>query len=71
MILLLCYQWLFFEYQKKLEKRHNLSLISAKFDRSTIAQMEYVISIAKRCNYARTHYKDPRNRGIKCTKPIF
>ncbi len=33
--------------------------------------MEYVISIAKRYNHARTHYKDPRNRGIKGAKPMF
>ena len=36
-----------------------------------IAQMEYVISIAKRYNHARTHYKDPRNRGIKGAKPVL
>ena len=33
--------------------------------------MEYVISIAKRYNHARTHYKDPRNRGIKGAKPVL
>ena len=33
--------------------------------------MEYVISIAKRYNHARTHYKDPRNRGIKGAKSIL
>ena len=33
--------------------------------------MEYVISIAKRYNHARTHYKDPRNRGIKGAKPVI
>lgn len=36
-----------------------------------IAQMEYIISIAKRYNHARTHYKDPRNRGIKGAKPVL
>lgn len=36
-----------------------------------IAQMEYVISIAKRYNHARTHYKDPRNRGSKGAKPVL
>ncbi len=36
-----------------------------------IAQMEYVISIAKRYNHARTHYKDPRNRGVKGAKPVL
>ncbi|MDE1770431.1 MAG: hypothetical protein KGI28_07775 [Thaumarchaeota archaeon] len=33
--------------------------------------MEYVISIAKRYNHARTHYRDPRNRGIKGAKPVL
>ena len=33
--------------------------------------MEYVISIAKRYNHARTHYKDPRNRGIKGAKRVL
>ena len=33
--------------------------------------MEYVISIAKRYNHAKTHYKDPRNRGIKGAKPVL
>ena len=33
--------------------------------------MEYVISIAKRYNHARTHYKDPRNRGINGAKPVL
>jgi len=33
--------------------------------------MEYVISIAKRYNHARTHYADPRNRGIKGAKPVL
>ena len=33
--------------------------------------MEYVISIAKRFNHARTHYKDPRNRGIKGAKRVL
>ena len=33
--------------------------------------MEYVISIAKRYNHARTHYKDPRNRGIKRAKRVL
>ena len=33
--------------------------------------MEYVISIAKRYNHARTHYRDPRNRGVKGTKPVL
>ncbi len=33
--------------------------------------MEYVISIAKRYNHARTHYRDPRNRGIKGAKPVI
>ena len=33
--------------------------------------MEYVISIAKRYNHARTHYKDPRNRGIKGGKRVL
>ena len=33
--------------------------------------MERVISIAKRYNHARTHYKDPRNRGIKDAKPVL
>ena len=33
--------------------------------------MEYVISIAKRFNHARTHYKDPRNRGINGAKPVL
>jgi len=32
--------------------------------------MEYVISIAKRYNHARTHYRDPRNRGIKGAKRV-
>ena len=36
-----------------------------------IAQMEYVISIAKKYNHAKTHYKDPRNRGSKGAKPVF
>ena len=36
-----------------------------------IAQLEYVISIAKRYNHARTHYKNPRNRGSKGAKPIL
>ena len=36
-----------------------------------IAQMEYVISIAKRYNHAKTHYKDPRNRGIKGAKSVL
>jgi hypothetical protein len=36
-----------------------------------IAHMIYVISIAKRYNHARTHYKDPRNRGIKGAKPVL
>ena len=36
-----------------------------------IAQIEYVISIAKRYNHARTHYKDPRNRGVKGAKPVL
>lgn len=36
-----------------------------------IAQKEYVISIAKRYNHARTHYRDPRNRGIKGAKPVL
>jgi len=33
--------------------------------------MEYVISIAKRYNHARTHYRDPRNRGIKGAKRVL
>jgi len=33
--------------------------------------MEYVISIAKRYNHARTHYRDPRNRGINGAKPVL
>ncbi|MDG7050798.1 MAG: hypothetical protein JRZ94_06315 [Nitrososphaerota archaeon] len=33
--------------------------------------MEYVISIAKRYNHARTHYKDPRNRGAKGAKSVL
>lgn len=33
--------------------------------------MEYIISIAKRYNHARTHYRDPRNRGIKGAKPVL
>src|SRR5207253_9189198 len=33
--------------------------------------MEYVISIAKRYNHARTHYKDPRNRGIRGAKRVL
>lgn len=33
--------------------------------------MEYVISIAKRYNHARTHYKDPRNRGVKGAKSVL
>ena len=33
--------------------------------------MEYVISIAKRYNHARTHYKDPRNRGSKGAKRVL
>ncbi len=33
--------------------------------------MEYVISIAKRYNHARTHYRDPHNRGIKGAKPVL
>lgn len=33
--------------------------------------MEYVISIAKRYNHARTHYKDPRNRGTKGAKSVL
>ena len=33
--------------------------------------MEYVISIAKRYNHARTHYKDPRNRGVKGAKRVL
>ena len=33
--------------------------------------MEYVISIAKRYNHARTHYKDPRNRGAKGAKRVL
>lgn len=33
--------------------------------------MEYVISIAKRYNHAKTHYKDPRNRGIKGAKSVL
>lgn len=33
--------------------------------------MEYVISIARRYNHARTHYKDPRNRGIRGAKRIL
>ena len=33
--------------------------------------MEYIISIAKRYNHARTHYKDPRNRGIKGAKRVL
>ena len=36
-----------------------------------IAQKEYVISIAKRYNHARTHYRDPRNRGSKGAKPVL
>lgn len=33
--------------------------------------MEYVISIAKRYNHARTHYVDPRNRGTRGAKPVL
>ena len=33
--------------------------------------MEYVISIAKRYNHARTHYRDPRNRGVKGAKRVL
>ncbi len=33
--------------------------------------MEYVISIAKRYNHARTHYKDPRNRGVNGAKRVL
>jgi len=33
--------------------------------------MEYVISIAKRFNHAKTHYEDPRNRGIKGAKRVL
>ena len=33
--------------------------------------MEYIISIAKRYNHARTHYKDPRNRGVRGAKPVL
>ena len=33
--------------------------------------MEYVISIAKRYNHARTHYKDPRNRGVRGAKRVL
>ncbi len=33
--------------------------------------MEYVISIAKRYNHTRTHYRDPRNRGIKAAKRVL
>jgi len=56
---------------KNTQKRHNQSLISSKSDSSTIAHMIYVISIAKRYNHARIHYKDPRNRGIKGAKPVL
>ena len=33
--------------------------------------MEYVISIAKRYNHARTHYRDSRNRGINGAKRVL
>jgi hypothetical protein len=36
-----------------------------------IAQMIRVISIGKRYNHAKTHYKNPRNRGIKGAKPVL
>jgi hypothetical protein len=32
---------------------------------------EHIISIAKRYNHVRTHYKKSRNRGIKGAKPYL